>query len=149
MKRQVLVDAKPVDGAAGGDADVHQVEPGVYSVLLADGSSHEVRLSGSLAKVSGERRWLAVQVRDPREFSESNGARGVAGRGEIVAPMPGKVVRFLVEEGDTVEAGQGIVVVEAMKMQNEMPAPKAGKVTGVKAKAGDAVSAGQVLAAVE
>jgi biotin carboxyl carrier protein len=63
--------------------------------------------------------------------------------------MPGRVIRVLVSEGDEVAAGQGIVVVEAMKMQNEMPSPKAGRVASVSVKPGDAVASGQVLAAVE
>jgi biotin carboxyl carrier protein len=63
--------------------------------------------------------------------------------------MPGKVVRVLVAAGDPVEAGQGIAVVEAMKMQNEMKAPRAGKVLSVPAKEGDTVAAGEVLATIE
>jgi biotin carboxyl carrier protein len=63
--------------------------------------------------------------------------------------MPGKVVRLLVAAGDSVEAGQGIVVVEAMKMQNELKAPRAGKVTALAAKMGATVSAGEVLATIE
>ena len=63
--------------------------------------------------------------------------------------MPGKVIRTLVSQGDMVEAGQGIAVVEAMKMQNEMKSPKAGRVVELKAAAGDTVSAGSVLAVVE
>ena len=60
--------------------------------------------------------------------------------------MPGKVVRLLVSQGDPVEAGQGIAVVEAMKMQNEMKSARAGTVISLSVKEGDTVSAGQVLA---
>ena len=63
--------------------------------------------------------------------------------------MPGKVVRVLVQEGDRVEAGAGLVVVEAMKMQNEMKAPKAGRIAQVNAREGDTVTAGAVLIAIE
>ena len=63
--------------------------------------------------------------------------------------MPGRVVRLLVAEGDAVEAGQGIVVVEAMKMQNEIKSPKKGIVKKIAATAGTAVNAGDVLAIVE
>jgi biotin carboxyl carrier protein len=63
--------------------------------------------------------------------------------------MPGKVVRVLVSEGDAVEAGQGLLVVEAMKMQNEIRSPKSGKVEKLLAKEGLAVNAGDVLAWVE
>ena len=67
----------------------------------------------------------------------------------IAAPMPGKVVRLLVAEGDAVEAGQGLLVVEAMKMQNEMKAPKPGTVVSLTAREGATVAAGEVLAAIE
>jgi biotin carboxyl carrier protein len=63
--------------------------------------------------------------------------------------MPGKVVRVLVAPGDSVEAGQGVAVVEAMKMQNEMKASRAGKVLSVPAKEGATVAAGEVLATIE
>jgi biotin carboxyl carrier protein len=63
--------------------------------------------------------------------------------------MPGKVVRLLVAAGDTVEAGQGLLVVEAMKMQNELKSPKKGIVRQVLAREGAAVNAGDVLAIVE
>jgi biotin carboxyl carrier protein len=69
---------------------------------------------------------VGVEVRDPRAIS-SQGKSGLGeGRQTVNAPMPGKVVRLLVSEGDEVEAGAGLVVVEAMKMQNELKAPKAG-----------------------
>ena len=63
--------------------------------------------------------------------------------------MPGKVVRVLVEPGDSVEAGQGLVVVEAMKMQNEMKSPKAGRVVEVRTRVDAAVVAGEALIVVE
>ncbi|HSB13592.1 MAG TPA: acetyl-CoA carboxylase biotin carboxyl carrier protein subunit, partial [Bryobacteraceae bacterium] len=65
------------------------------------------------------------------------------------APMPGKVVRVLAAEGDLVEAGQGLLVVEAMKMQNEVKAPKAGRVAALAAREGGTVAAGDVLAVIE
>ena len=67
----------------------------------------------------------------------------------MVALMPGRVIRVLVEAGQQVEAGQGLIVVEAMKMQNEMKAPRAGRVASVKAEAGAAVSAGDILMVIE
>jgi biotin carboxyl carrier protein len=71
------------------------------------------------------------------------------GAAKIVAPMPGKVVRVLVEEGAEVEVGSGVIVVEAMKMQNEMKAPKSGKIVSMSASAGSTVNAGDVLAVIE
>lgn len=133
------------------DADVSRVEPGVYSVLLG-GRSHEVvvkdGVSGMLDVYVGGRHF-AVRVSDPRRVRRRHGAVEVEGRQSIVAPMPGKVVRILAAAGDSVEAGQGLVVVEAMKMQNEIRSPKAGKVVEVKVAPGEAVNPGQVLLVVE
>jgi biotin carboxyl carrier protein len=70
------------------------------------------------------------------------------GRQQIVAPMPGKIVRVLVKAGDRVEAGQGLLVVEAMKMQNEIRSPKSGTVERVLAEESQAVNAGEVLCVV-
>ncbi len=71
------------------------------------------------------------------------------GRQAVAAPMPGRVIRVLVEAGQAVEAGQGLIVVEAMKMQNEMKSPKAGRVIEVKASDGATVAAGDVLIVIE
>jgi biotin carboxyl carrier protein len=91
-----------------------------------------------------------ITVVDPKRLrsAQSAGAHdhGVA---EIVSPMPGKIVRILVEAGARVGSGQGIIVVEAMKMQNEMKAPKAGVVVSIDAEVGATVNAGDVLAVIE
>jgi len=71
------------------------------------------------------------------------------GRQNLVAPMPGKVVRVLVAAGDEVELGQGVVVVEAMKMQNEIKSPKTGRIVEIRVVEGATVNANQVLAVVE
>ena len=70
------------------------------------------------------------------------------GSQSVIAPMPGKVVRLLVKAGEAVEAGKGILVVEAMKMQNEVRSPKSGKIERLLVSEGQAVSAGEVLAVV-
>jgi acetyl/propionyl-CoA carboxylase alpha subunit len=74
---------------------------------------------------------------------------GAAGARPVVAPMPGRVVRVLVSPGDAVQARQGVVVVEAMKMENELRAPKAGTVREVNVAVGASVEAGRVLVVVE
>ncbi|MEK6281096.1 MAG: biotin/lipoyl-containing protein [Acidobacteriota bacterium] len=91
-----------------------------------------------------------ITVFDPKRL-RSGHASGVHDHGaaEIVSPMPGKVVRLLVEVGNPVEVGNGIVVVEAMKMQNELKSPKAGVVVSINAEAGATVNAGDVLAVIE
>jgi len=135
------VDALTPDGIP----DILVVEPGVYSVLVG-GASYEVRVSGGEAFIDGHR--YNIETEDPRQWKRSGSGAGVHGPAAIVAPMPGKIVRVLVAEGDEVEAGQGIVVVEAMKMQNELKAPRAGRVTSLRVKTGDSVNAGAVLATV-
>jgi len=91
-----------------------------------------------------------VTLTDPKHLRGAGAAHGhEAGRAQVVAPMPGKVVRVLVERGQQVEAGQGVVVVEAMKMQNEMKSPKTGTVAELRAEPGATVNAGDVLAVIE
>jgi biotin carboxyl carrier protein len=145
MKVRILVDGQPVE-LFNGEVSVEPVEPGVFSVLV-DGRSFEVCLDGGTAWVGS--RPFALEVHDPRELDDQAEGGGPAGRRDVVAPMPGKVIRLLAAEGDEVAAGQGLVVVEAMKMQNEMPSPKGGRVVSIGVKAGDAVATGQVLASVE
>ena len=92
----------------------------------------------------------AVKLTDPKRLrGAQSGAEDDKGAARIVAPMPGKVVRVLVEPGSEVEAGAGILVVEAMKMQNEMKAPKAGHVVSIDTQVGSTVNAGDVLAIIE
>ena len=101
----------------------------------------EVSIGGSSYK---------IKLIDPKRLrSSQSGADHDRGSAQIVAPMPGKVVKVLVEPGAHVEAGAGIVVVEAMKMQNEMKSPKGGIVIELKTAAGATVNAGDVLAVVE
>jgi biotin carboxyl carrier protein len=130
------------------DADVTEIAPNIFSILL-NGQSHEVRVapssSGTLTLQTAHHEFTA-QVTDPRAWRGRHHAAGEAeGRQQIVAPMPGKVVRLLVQAGDTVEAGQGLLVVEAMKMQNEVRSPKRGTVERLLAKEGQPVNAGEVL----
>jgi biotin carboxyl carrier protein len=131
-------------------ASVVRVEPDLYSVL-SGGRSLEVRVErnveGTFVVVSGRR--YAVETLDPRQWTPNSRGASVEGRTEVIAPMPGKVVHVLVAEGDLVEAGQGIVVVEAMKMQNEMKAARSGRVSTLRAIEGASVNAGEVLAAIE
>ena len=146
MKILVLVDGETVELREDG-ASIEQVESRVWSILI-DGRSFEVSLDNGCAVIAGAGSF-AVKVEDPRELSSEASSGAAGGRYVLVAPMPGKVIRVLVSEGEDVVPGQGIVVVEAMKMQNEMPAPRAGRVASIGVKPGDAVSTGQVLAAIE
>ncbi len=143
MRSVIRVDGEIVEPA---NADVVETEPGVYSVLL-DGRSFEARVAGAEIAIGGHR--FSFEIEDPRAWKRSVGAAGAHGRAVISAPMPGKVVRILVEADEQVEAGQGMVVVEAMKMQNEMKAPRAGRVASIAVHEGDSVVAGAVLASIE
>ena len=146
MKWLVAVDDRSIEIDSEQLASVQEVEPGVYSVLL-DSCSYEIRLLETpqgLSAETGGRRFI-VEVRDPRDASRSSSGAVGSGRQNVAAPMPGKVVRVLVEVGDAVEAGQGLVVVEAMKMQNEMKALRTGPVVEVRVSDGDTVTAGDVL----
>jgi biotin carboxyl carrier protein len=128
------------------ELDIVEVEPGVYSVI--DGTkSWEVRVTGNEFTV-GEHRFL-FEIDDPRQWKRTKHAADAHGRASIAAAMPGKIVRVLVAVGDDVVAGQGIMVVEAMKMQNELKAPRDGRVTAIQAKEGDSVNAGAILATIE
>lgn len=91
-----------------------------------------------------------ITIIDPKRLRNTHSAGAHhSGASQIVSPMPGKIVRVLVEVGAQVEAGAGVVVVEAMKMQNEMKSPKAGVVVSINAETGATVNAGDVLAVIE
>ena len=96
---------------------------------------------------NGER--LAARIEPARATSGQARSKPAAEVGAVVAPMPGKVVKVLVETGDTVEIGEALVVVEAMKMENELLAKAAGRIRSVLVKPGDAVDRGQVLMSIE
>jgi biotin carboxyl carrier protein len=132
------------------EADAVEVAPGIYSILIG-GSSFEAQVesaaNGLTVSIAGNR--IPVRVVDPRQWQGRRGGSVEAeGRQQIVAPMPGKIVRLLVEQGAKVEAGQGVLVIEAMKMQNEIRSPKTGTVERLLVAEGQAVTAGEVVAIV-
>lgn len=120
--------------------------------LLIDGKAYEIKRERTATDMHlwvGSARYEAV-LRDPRSLrSRKGGAADEKGPKKLLAPMPGKIVRVLVAEKAAVEAGQGILVVEAMKMQNELKSPKKGIVQKLAVKDGDNVNPGDVLAIVE
>jgi len=120
--------------------------------LLVDGHAYEIKREQTATDLHmwvGSSRF-AVELRDPRSLRSRQQAGGdEKGPRKVVAPMPGRIVRLLVAENSQVEAGQGIVVVEAMKMQNEIKSPKKGVVKKMLATPGAAVNPGDVLAVVE
>jgi biotin carboxyl carrier protein len=92
---------------------------------------------------------FAAEVRDPRSLRSRTRAGDDHGPRKVIAPMPGKVLRLLVKEGDEVSQGEGIAVMEAMKMQNEIKSPKKGTIQKILVTEGSAVNPGDVLAIVE
>jgi biotin carboxyl carrier protein len=149
-----------VDVAAAGAVQSVILGPaGAGAAGLTHGRSHEVvvvdQASGGLAvQVNGRLVPVDDASAGPGRGRRSRG-RGerasVAGNGplSVVAPMPGRVARVLVRAGDVVEARQGLVVVEAMKMENELRSPRAGTVVAVHAREGARVEANTVLVVVD
>ncbi len=136
----------------GRDVEVDAVlaRPNVLSLRIGN-KAFEVkceRVGGDLHIWVGSVRY-AAEVRDPRSLRGRVGAKDDHGPKKLTAPMPGKVVRILVSEGAEIEAGAGILVVEAMKMQNEVKSPKKGIVQKITVREGAAVNSGDVLAIVE
>jgi biotin carboxyl carrier protein len=128
-------------------AEARVLAPGVISLVVA-GRQYRCVLDGDSVLIDGRR--YAFEVDDPRSLAGRRRAGGAAsGPRPVKSPMPGRVVRLLVEPGDEVDEHQGVVVIEAMKMQNELKAPKAGHIASIAVAAGDTVGAGDVLVVVE
>jgi biotin carboxyl carrier protein len=131
--------------------DVSQPEPGLY--VLRDGATKHIahvttKPEGSLVTIDG--RAVGISLSDPKRLRGSGSDLSTQdGLAEIKTAMPGKVVRILVAEGDSVAKGDGVIVVEAMKMQNEMKSPKDGIIATIKVAEGDTVEAGALLLTVE
>jgi len=123
----------------------------VLSILI-EGKAYEIkreRTATDLHLWVGSARY-AAELRDPRSLRSRQRALGDDhGPRKLIAPMAGKVVRVLLPENTKVDAGQGVLVVEAMKMQNEIKSPKKGILQKIVASEGTAVNAGDVLAIVE
>jgi biotin carboxyl carrier protein len=134
------------------EATFAELQPGVFTVILQGkvfACTLEKLPSGATEVIVNGHR-IPVSIQDPKRLSHNGAAAGQAGgRAVLTSPMPGKIVRVMCQAGDEVTEGQGLLVVEAMKMQNEVQAPKAGKVTEVKVTEGQTVNAGEVLVIVE
>ena len=135
------------------EVDVSRLRPGRLSLIIpaAGHASHEVSgyeaASGDVVlRIAG----CAVRARvsDGRHPQTAAAPAQIGGDHAVAAPMPGRLVRVLVAVGETVTAGQGLAVVEAMKMENEVSSPSAGVVTEVVADVGKSVETGTVLVVV-
>ena len=132
------------------EVDAVLARPDVLSLRIGN-QAYEVkceRVAGDMHLWVGSERF-AAEVRDPRSLRGRVRVMDDHGPKKLTAPMPGKIVRVLVREGAAVEAGAGVLVVEAMKMQNELKSPKKGTIQKILVSEGTAVNAGDVLAIVE
>jgi acetyl/propionyl-CoA carboxylase alpha subunit len=154
-KRRVSTDARSPNATVTIDGTVYEVDwsrvrEGVLSLIM-DGRSHTVQVArsdgGVTVDVDGQHFVIGTGSRDD-DSAVAAGAGG-GGGGTIKAPMPGNVVKVMVEEGDEVVAGQSIVVVEAMKMENEVKSGTDGTVKKVNVAAGDSVGTSEVMVEIE
>jgi len=133
--------------------DVTQPEPNIFALrngckLVEVFVSPDTPAGAMKAAAGGHE--FKIEITDPKRLRGSAvDAEHAGGAAEIKTAMPGKVVRVLVEAGAKVKKGDGILVVEAMKMQNEMKAPKDGTVREIRVAEGETVNAGDVLARIE
>ena len=136
------------------EVEVSEPEPNVF-LIKNSGKIHQVFVSPQTnlnepVHVSIGTNEIDIRLIDPKRLRGSTTSdEDAAGRAEIKTAMPGKVVRILVSEGETVQKGDGVIVVEAMKMQNEMKSPKDGIVSKIKVAEDDTVSAGDILVVIE
>ena len=140
--------------------DARRVGESALSLLIhAEGAAQARSVDASFAQMPAgdldvhiDGRVVSLQIRPAGSFGRQKKA-GLGGAGSgpqpVIAPMPGKVVRVLVKPGDEVKARQGLVVVEAMKMENELRAARDGRVRDVSVREGQSVDAGAVLLVVE
>jgi biotin carboxyl carrier protein len=137
-------------GKARHEVDLTPLPDGGFS-LLVDGRSYDCAFEPALGTVVVAGRRFAALAQDERAFRLQMGAAKAQAEGiqTVRAPMPGKVVKVLVRAGEQVQAGQGLVVVEAMKMENELKSPRAGTVAEIWAREGAAVERNAPLVAVE
>jgi len=135
------------------DVEISEPEPNVF-LLKHEGRIYEAFVppgdeSGE-TDIAVRGRRFSIRMIDPKRLRGAGAdALGADGPAEIRTAMPGKVVRILVAVGEDVEKGQGIIVVEAMKMQNELKSPKIGTVKEIRVAVDSTVSSGDVLVTIE
>ena len=132
------------------EVNLHEVEPGVFWFSDGDRSIEAAVIKNATGyTVAMGSRYVKLELLDGRNVPRRSTQHRDDGLAKLCAPMPGKVVKILVEEGSTVKANQGIVVIEAMKMQNEMRSPKSGIVQKIAVEEGTTVDSGALLVVVE
>jgi len=138
-----------IDGGAERTVDARAIRPGTWSLVI-EGRSFVVdldtRRNGVAASVGASEALLQVEDALHRRLSQAVAGRAGAARGESIrAPIAGKVVKLLVAVGDEVAAGTPVIVLEAMKMENELVAERGGTVSAIHKAAGQAVDTGDLL----
>lgn len=136
------------------ELEADEVEPNVF---LLKHQNHIFQVYVSPSQTSADQfearvgdNIFAINLADPKRLRSAAGAGAAAGgAAEIKTAMPGKIVRILVEAGAEIEAGTGVLIVEAMKMQNEMKSPRDGTVKEIRVVEGATVNAGEILAVIE
>ena len=136
------------------ELEADEVEPNVfllkhenkiYQVIVSPGQNVNKPLNVRVGANDFE-----IKLNDPKKLRSSAGAVGATdGAAEIKTAMPGKVVRILTKVGAEIKQGEGVIIVEAMKMQNEMKSPKDGIVKEIRIAEGATVNAGDILAVIE
>jgi biotin carboxyl carrier protein len=134
--------------------NAQRLAPGLISLLQLDPPTQQFRCildtspEGDAVLINGAR--IPFALHDPRSLRTRRAAgAGTDGPKSVKAPMPGRVVRVLVAPGDEVAAQQGLIVIEAMKMQNELKSPKAGRITRIAAQEGETVQSEDILVIVD
>ena len=142
------VDGRPIP------VDIRSIAPGVVSILmtLPDGTTRSFRCIADAGDdpavlIDGQR--IPYRVADPRSLRAISSSAADSGPRPLKSPMPGRIVRVLVAPGDIVVAGQGCIVIEAMKMQNELKAAKSGTIARLSATVGETVPTGTTLLIIE
>ena len=125
-------------------------EAGPFLTLFIDGQTHELGIfrRGSAFEVALPGGPIEVELRDATRAAAPGAVRVGSGPARVTAPMPGKVTRVLVTRGQTVAAGASLLVIEAMKMENELRAPRSGEVVELLAREGQTVESGALLVVV-
>ena len=159
-REPIVVELQPASNGhflltAGGrqhDVDALPLEHGAVSMII-DGESYDVefeeRDDGVIIHLADQLIRIDVADERRRRLKMARAGFSVEGRQVVAAPMPGKVVKILVKAGEAVNEGQGLVVVEAMKMENELKSPKVGKVVEILTREGEAVEMDAKLVVVE
>lgn len=146
-----IIDGEPLE------ADYAEIRPGHYSILIG-GQSYQARVAPAAdGRTDAVEDWVVtiaeydfhVRISDPRRRRFASQTASQEGPMDVLAPMPGRIVRVLVGRDEEVQQDQGLVVIEAMKMQNELRAPRPGRITEVHVQEGVGIEAGARLLRLE